>query len=1029
MRNLKKAMVLVLSLAMMLSVMVMGAGAAFTDQKDVDTKHQEAVDIAVTLNIINGYPDGSFQPNGNVTREEMAKMICILDNGGKEPQLATGSTFTDVAADRWSNKYIEACAARGVVAGVGNNMFNPSGNVTATQAARMLLVELGYDEDLANYTGPNWATNVNVDATKKGYYEKLEDIDVTSPLTREHAAQMVWNALQANEVEYKNTLTTDPVTGQLASKVDVQDKTIDLLGTKQSLLRDKYDAIVDDECIMEDVFAVTTGANKGTFQIWTDLYAAPFTKVSQSYADLLGQEVKVVHKLTAAGGPAMDDVLGIYPTDQNMVVKSVQSALSNDGAKVKVDGVKYELDTRVDRIDIDPVAGDVTYVVAPGITAAGLVNHYSYNEITLIDNDGNNKIDVVVNKIIQGEEVTYASSSEVIAGGRTFDVDDHNIETGLAKDDFVSIAYNIEKDCCDVLKVATNIATVDSKKAATNEYRIDGTWYYYDGSEEAVTQGDKIEYAALNGVLIPKSVDSTSDNVNDVVLVLNAANSGLNYGQARIMHFDGKIEAVDVSKDSTVKIAGIIANRGRLMVAESDSSGYDFKNLNYAADAYGDWTAFASGGANIAVDANNNPTTISGVGIADDATILVYSGAALDAKAITGKQLKSAVVGAANGDINNNCFDYLAGTVKGLDRVAYAVVNLAAGDFDDMNLTTGKDKFAYVTDDSYVSKVDGTNYTVFSIWDGTQNVTDVKVKGTAIGALAVGDVVKYDDIKDGVMEGAFKQAITNGAAAPYNGVKFVGAIQGLEGDYIFVDGTTNNDRIKLTGDTKYLYVDSNESKAENMGKTTGDVVKADKNAGIFVDNIIVLTNNQAEADLVIVDVKNKMTCDGLNNGLTASGVFSKTSDLQVGDSVDMTLTGLTPGQVYTVVLNNGNFAATGTDTMSVAANGSGKIMQTVFIQANGLAVASTTPGYVLSVAPTGAVNGMTCTASVGAVETGDAVTFTFTGSAAAAGTYTVTLTNGTSGTVTVAASDTTATITIGDVGTVSADQVATVTFA
>ena len=107
MRNLKKVLGLILCLAMMLSLMVVGAGAAFIDQSDIDDVHQDAVNMCVSLSIIDGFEDGSFQPNGNVTREQMAKMICVLDNGGKDPQGATGNTFTDVPADRWSNKYVE----------------------------------------------------------------------------------------------------------------------------------------------------------------------------------------------------------------------------------------------------------------------------------------------------------------------------------------------------------------------------------------------------------------------------------------------------------------------------------------------------------------------------------------------------------------------------------------------------------------------------------------------------------------------------------------------------------------------------------------------------------------------------------------------------------------------------------------------------------------------------------------------------------------------------------------------------------
>ena len=58
---------------MMLSVMVVGAGAAFSDQSKI--KNTEAVDACTALNIIGGYPDGSFKPEGNITRAEVAAIV------------------------------------------------------------------------------------------------------------------------------------------------------------------------------------------------------------------------------------------------------------------------------------------------------------------------------------------------------------------------------------------------------------------------------------------------------------------------------------------------------------------------------------------------------------------------------------------------------------------------------------------------------------------------------------------------------------------------------------------------------------------------------------------------------------------------------------------------------------------------------------------------------------------------------------------------------------------------------------------
>ncbi|RFT05784.1 S-layer homology domain-containing protein, partial [Evtepia gabavorous] len=199
----KKVLSLVLCVAVMLSVMVMGAGAAFSDQDKIE--NTEAVDACSALNIIGGYPDGSYKPEGNIKRSEICKMICVALNGGEEPTLGTPATptFSDVRNTpnaAWAEKYIESCVSQGIVSGVGGGRFSPNGNVTGSQLAKMLLVCLGFDSDIEGYTGNAWDMNVNVRATQKGLYKGLEGLDVSAALTRDTAAQMVWNALQAGEV-------------------------------------------------------------------------------------------------------------------------------------------------------------------------------------------------------------------------------------------------------------------------------------------------------------------------------------------------------------------------------------------------------------------------------------------------------------------------------------------------------------------------------------------------------------------------------------------------------------------------------------------------------------------------------------------------------------------------------------------------------------------------------------------------------------------------------------------------------------
>ena len=87
MRNLKRALSLALAAVMVIGMMVVGAGAvSYDDFSDKDKiVNDEAVSMLVELNVINGKDDGSFDPEGIVTRAEMAKMI-ILEVNPNLPQ-------------------------------------------------------------------------------------------------------------------------------------------------------------------------------------------------------------------------------------------------------------------------------------------------------------------------------------------------------------------------------------------------------------------------------------------------------------------------------------------------------------------------------------------------------------------------------------------------------------------------------------------------------------------------------------------------------------------------------------------------------------------------------------------------------------------------------------------------------------------------------------------------------------------------------------------------------------------------------
>ena len=209
MRNLKRALSLALAAIMLIGMMVVSASAAgFDDFSDKDEiVNKDAVSMLTILGVINGKEDGSFfDPAGNVTRAEMAKMIAtVLNQGADVDGLYVGMNtgLTDVKG-HWAESYINYCYSLGIIAGRGNGKFDPSATVTALEAAKMLLVAVGYDPAIEGFEGADWAINVSVRADEQGIFEGFTK-DLSAPLNRDDAALLIYNALDVEMIQSYTT--------------------------------------------------------------------------------------------------------------------------------------------------------------------------------------------------------------------------------------------------------------------------------------------------------------------------------------------------------------------------------------------------------------------------------------------------------------------------------------------------------------------------------------------------------------------------------------------------------------------------------------------------------------------------------------------------------------------------------------------------------------------------------------------------------------------------------------------------------
>ena len=196
----KKVLSLVLCVAMLLSVMVMGTGAAsFTDQDEFSDNYAEAAEVLTGMGIIQGYDDGSFLPQRNINRAQVATMIYRAATGdvtdSKISQFVGEDLFDDVNADDWFAGYVNYCGNAEYIKGFTPDTFGPYKQVTGYQVLAMILRAVGYDEN-NEYTGDQWTLRVAATAREQGLLDNLNpDTNLAEPATRELVAELIFRAI------------------------------------------------------------------------------------------------------------------------------------------------------------------------------------------------------------------------------------------------------------------------------------------------------------------------------------------------------------------------------------------------------------------------------------------------------------------------------------------------------------------------------------------------------------------------------------------------------------------------------------------------------------------------------------------------------------------------------------------------------------------------------------------------------------------------------------------------------------------
>ena len=214
----KKLLAMVLALVMTLSLAV-SANAAFKDDKSISDDYAESVAVLNGMGVFKGYEDGSFKPEGNITRAEVATIIyriytADVAKNDKSGLYATYNKFSDMAGAGWAQGYIGYCANASLVKGYPDGTFKPSGKVTGYEVLAMILRAVGYDKN-NEFSGADWALHVAQTAQQLGVLDNVaKTTDLNAPASRELVAELLFRAIaEASTVNYT------PAFGYVTDKV------------------------------------------------------------------------------------------------------------------------------------------------------------------------------------------------------------------------------------------------------------------------------------------------------------------------------------------------------------------------------------------------------------------------------------------------------------------------------------------------------------------------------------------------------------------------------------------------------------------------------------------------------------------------------------------------------------------------------------------------------------------------------------------------------------------------------------------
>ena len=534
MRNLKRALSLLLSSTLVLGMLVMGSSAA--SYQDVKTSHNtEAIEVLQAVGIMTGDQNGKFNPDAKVTCNEMAVIMCNLLDYTVASYKGT-APFTDVPA--WAEPYVAACYTNGITAGISATQYGGNQTVTTGEAALMLLKALGYFQYSGDF-GQDWLVETTKTGSTAGLFGGVKN-GAREAVTRNDVAQMVLNTLKADVVVAEKN-GSDITVGNIV-----------ISGGKAT-----YTARVSTD---SDYKAISDAKVDGkyTVQLGEELYDGKLVKAGSAEDDFGRPSVKWTYKSQEVGVYS-DKAEAVYTASvekqdlYDLIGSEVYNDLKNNKAdfSVYVDGVQVKNAKLSD------------YIVKNSSTDIAKAQKGATTEV-FVDDDNNVVITVINTYVAQVDgdydkddkelDLKALDGSALPCGNVTLSSDDFDYLNAYSDEDYVLVTV-VGDEVKTIEKAETVTGTVNAY-TAKKSITVDDTKYEYSknytAAETLVPELGE-EYVVVldaNGYVVYTDGVEASDNYVYVASMDNTSGVKKNL-EADAYFADGTNKVIIVDKDDS----------------------------------------------------------------------------------------------------------------------------------------------------------------------------------------------------------------------------------------------------------------------------------------------------------------------------------------------------------------------------------------------------------------------------------------------------------------------------------------------